>query len=97
MIVYVYSWRAVYHDGTVINESDGHEWAEVDSAKLHYVYILDFVGDIALSVAISPEHPPEFFRRTSATGNATCVGWPGAYVWFTDDGTMALTAIKDSE
>jgi hypothetical protein len=95
MIVYVYSWRVMYQDGTIINELDGHEWSDVDIAKLKYVYIIDWLGTAVLSIAIVPEHPPEFFRRVVEGKHATCVGWPGAYVWFLDNGTMALTAIKD--
>jgi len=88
-----YTWRATYHDGTVINETDGHEWSELDLSKLQYIQIINRLGIVVFNVAVSPEHPPEFFRRE--VDGVTCVGWPGAYVWILDDGTMALTAVKE--
>jgi hypothetical protein len=93
--MHAHTWRVAYHDGTIINESDGHTWDEVDIAKLHYIYIMDWIGFIGLSVAVVPEHPPEFFRRES--DGVTCVGWPGAYVWILDNGVIALTAGKEAK
>jgi len=105
----VYTWIAEYHDGTSVAERDvqgDHGWADVDPAKVKYIHLVNLAGITVFSAAIPPDVTCEVFRRRTITldtgsgeetsrASVTCVGWPGAYFWLTDDGMTALTAAKD--
>lgn len=100
----VYTWAALYHDGSSIQEydrPDGHGFAVVDSAQ---VKRLTLVSDSSShSVTMPAGATPVFFRRRSIAlqpggdpiPTVHCIGWKrddsAVYLFIGEDGSTLLT------
>jgi len=99
-------WVARRRDGSEIAEFDAtgdHGWAEV-TGDISEVFLIDTTtGDPRVMLSVPVGVQPEFFRRRAimlteygtAHSSATCIGWPGAYLWIYEDGSVRLTADRE--
>ncbi len=102
----IYTWCALYQDGTFIGEDDrpeGRGFAEVDGTRVKQLKIESSVPTLRSHfVEIPAGAEAVFFRRRTIVLNERterstvhCIGWKrgesGVYLFVTDDGSTLLT------
>ena len=101
----LYTWVAIYEDGTAMPEydderPDGRGWADVDATRVSRLLLVGMPGQAV--VALPSGATPVFFRRRviemvdCLARTIHCIGWKRereeCYLFLFEDGSSLLTA-----